>query len=131
MLVPLQNLLLSLPPLPLNPLPTQTASLGLEANEMANCNDFRQSAYDVVIQVVANVAMALRRRISDSRKHLDSEPERLFTPQKELGHGGFGLMDHVVYRLWWNHFARKGIPCDRSFEKDKEAIESLRTNWKH
>ena len=60
-----------------------------------------------------------------SHKHLDSEPEMLFTPQKELGHGGFGSVDHVVDRLRWDHFARKRIPCDRSFEKDKEATESF------
>ena len=60
-----------------------------------------------------------------SHKHFDSDPERFFIQMGELGHGGFGTVDHVVDRLRWDHFARKRIPRGRSFKKDKEAIESF------
>jgi serine/threonine protein kinase len=65
-----------------------------------------------------------------SHKHFDSEPERFFIQHKELGHGGFGSVDHVVDRLRWDHFARKRIPRGRSFKKDKEAIESFENELK-
>jgi hypothetical protein len=65
-----------------------------------------------------------------SHKNFDSEPDRFFMLQKELGHRGFGSVDHVVDRLGWDHFARKRILRGRSFKTDKEAIESFENELK-
>ncbi|KAH0536018.1 hypothetical protein FGG08_007085 [Glutinoglossum americanum] len=58
-------------------------------------------------------------------RHFVESGDVHFQRIKELGRGGFGVVDHVCSRLSLNEFARKRMSRGTTFKKDKAAILSF------
>ncbi len=48
-------------------------------------------------------------------QNINGDADQLFIPMRQLGRGGFGIVDEVVSRLSLQRFARKRIPRGRAF----------------
>lgn len=66
----------------------------------------------------------------EPHQNVQGSADNYFITRKELGHGSFGQVDHVVGRLSLEHFARKRISRGKSFKRDLEAIKSFQNELK-
>jgi hypothetical protein len=66
----------------------------------------------------------------EPHQNVEGSADEYFHTVKELGHGSFGQVDHVVGRLSIEHFARKRIPRGKSFKRDQQAIKSFQNELK-
>jgi hypothetical protein len=65
-----------------------------------------------------------------SHQNVEGSADQFVWIVRDLGSGGFGMVDHVTSKLSLNHYARKRIPRGRSFKKDKEAIRVFENELK-
>jgi hypothetical protein len=66
----------------------------------------------------------------EPHQNVEGSADEYFITVKELGHGSFGQVDHVVGRLSLVSFARKRIPRGKSFKRDQQAIKSFQNELK-
>lgn len=68
----------------------------------------------------------------DGRSHqnVEGSADEFFWTVRDLGSGGFGIVDHVTSKLSLSHYARKRIPRGRSFKKDREAMRIFENELK-
>ena len=54
-----------------------------------------------------------------SHQNFDGDADQAFWFEKDLGSGGFGIVDEVQGRLSLRYFARKRVPRGRTFKRDR------------
>jgi hypothetical protein len=80
-----------------------------------------------------HVLTAHAKDLEDGGNHqnVDGSADSFFWTEKELGSGGFGVVDYVISRQSLRPFARKRIARGRSFKKDREAIRMFENELKN
>ncbi|ETN38534.1 uncharacterized protein HMPREF1541_06570 [Cyphellophora europaea CBS 101466] len=58
-------------------------------------------------------------------QNVEGNADRFFWLNRELGHGGFGVVDEVTSRLSLKRFARKRMPRGRSFARDRRQLQAF------
>ncbi|RMZ89827.1 hypothetical protein DV736_g2953, partial [Chaetothyriales sp. CBS 134916] len=85
------------------------------------------------IEYQHHVLTAHAKDLEEEGKHqnVDGSADSFFWTERELGSGGFGIVDHVISRQSYKPFARKRIPRGRTFKKDRDALRNFENELKN
>jgi Protein kinase domain len=89
----------------------------------------RRQFLDLQYYVLTPHAQNLEKE-GEPHQNIEGSADDYFLTIKELGHGSFGQVDHVVGRLSLEHFARKRIPRGKTLKRDQQAMRSFQNELK-